>query len=276
MRRLFPACVVLAALFAGGCDHALPPPKADEVTPVGLPMPDPPLIHATDSPQVLLDKALAALGGPACIARWKCGRVKYETRSDTIPILDEKPTSAEEFFLMPGHLKRIARVGRGGRDLTVTFFINNDQGIEYRTDGSTKALPADSTFAVMRTEHAFADFCNLDRLRNPFVRLSVRGEQVVLGRTAVVLHAETDYTLPADFLFDRATGLLLQSVRRLPQSGGGEKVVETTLAEWRQVGAGWVPHRIRGVCDGKVLLDFRITELEFLDHLDDSVFAPPS
>ncbi len=276
MRPISPASMLLAVLLANGCDHPPVPPPLAELPAPGLPMDGgPSLLQTTDSPQVVLDKAIAAFGGPECLARWKCGHLKYLTRSDTIPILNEKATSAEEFFRLPGHLKRIARIGSGGREQTVTFLICNEQGWEYRPDGTTRSLTADAMFAVLRTEHAFADFCNLARLRNPFVRLSVRGEQIVQGRAALVLHAETDCTLPADFFLDRATGLLLQSVRRLPQSGGPEKVVETTLADWRRVGSGWVPHRIRGLCDGKVLLDFTITELEFLDNIDDSVFTPP-
>jgi hypothetical protein len=268
--------MLLGVLFAQGCDRAAPPPPpAADTFEVKLPMPGTPLLHPTDSPDVLLDKAIAAFGGPEKLARWKCGHVKYLARSETIPILDEKPSDIEEFFQMPGHIKRIARIGSGGREQTVTFVIGSEQGWEYRPDGRTRLLSSDSVFAVLRTEHAFADFCNLARLRSPYIRLSVRDEQIIHGRAAVVLHAETDFTLPTDFLFDRATGLLLQSVRRMPQSGGGEKVVETSLGDYRDVGGSPVPHRIQGRCDGKVLLDFKITELEFLDHLDDSVFAPP-
>jgi hypothetical protein len=275
VRRISPAWILLAALFPTGCDHALPSPVADSGFEFGLEMPGTPLLSPTDPPEVLLDKAIAAFGGPQCLERWKCGHLKFLTRSETIPVLNEKPTTAEEFFQLPGHLKRVVHVGQGDREQTIVFLVNNEQGMEYRPDGTSRPLSPDSIFSVLRTEHSFADFCNLARLRNPLIRLSNHGEQNVNGRAAVVLRAETDFTLPTDFLFDRATGLLLQSIRRMPQSGG-EKLIETTLGDYRLVGAGRVPHRIVGRCDGKVLLDFTITDLEFLDHLDDRVFAPPS
>jgi hypothetical protein len=274
VRRISLAWMLLVALLANSCDTAPPPPpEADDRKLSDLPE-GPPLLQTANPPEVVLEKAIAAFGGPECLARWRCGRLKFLTRSEVIPILNEQPTSAEEFFQLPGHLKRIVHVGQGSREQTITFIVNNDQGWEIRPDGTSRGLSPDSIFAVLRTEHAFADFCNLARLQNPLVRLSNRGEQVVNGRAAILIHAETDFTLPTDLLFDCATGLLLKSVRRMLQSGA-EKVVETTLSDYRAVGSGRVPHRIIGRCDGKVLLDFTITELEFLDHLDDSVFAVP-
>ncbi len=274
MRRISPAWMLLAVLSAPACNHPPPPPRPEAIE-TGLPPPGEALLHPTDSPTVLLDKVIAAFGGPERLSRWKCGRVKYLTRSDTIPILDEKPSSTEEFFEFPGHLKRIARIGTGDREQTITFLINNDQAWEYRSNGSSRLLPNDSLLAVLRTEHSFSDFCNLTRLRYSLVRLSVVGEQTVSGRPAVVLHAETGFTSPTDFAFDRSTGLLLQSVRHLIQASGGEKTIETVLGDYRNVGGWPVPHRIVGRSEGKVLLDFTITELEFLDHFDESVFAPP-
>jgi hypothetical protein len=265
--------MLFAVLFAQGCGHRPPTPRAESIDP-GLPS-GPPILHATDAPTAILDKAIAAFGGPAQLNRWKCGHIKYLTRSDTIPILDEKPSSAEEFFQLPGHLKRIARIGCADREQTIVFLIDSDQGWEFRPDGSRRQLPNDSVIAVMRTEHAFSDFCNLTRLNHSLVRLSVLGEQTVNGRAAIVLHAETDFTIPTDLAFDRSTGLLLQSIRHLIQPGGGDKTIETVLGNYRDVGGSPVPHRIVGRSDGKVLLDFTITDLEFVDHFDDGVFAAP-
>jgi hypothetical protein len=268
--------MLLAVLFAKGCDHPPPPPPPTAAVETGLPPPGPPKLHPTDSPTALLDKAIAAFGGPERLSRWKCGRVKYRTSSESIPILDEKPSTAEEFFEFPGHLKRIARVGSGQREQTVTFLINNEEGWEYRPDGGVKPLPKDSILAVLRTEHSFSDFCNLARLREGYFRLSVSGEQTVNGRPAVVLRAETPITTPIDFAFDRSTGLLLQTVRRQLQGGDKTITIETVLGDYRDVGGWPVPHRIVGRSDGKVHLDFTIIELEFVDHFDDGVFAPPS
>jgi hypothetical protein len=232
----------------------------------------PAILFATDTPSALLDKATAALGGPERLGRWKCGRVKYQTRSDTIPLLSDKPSIVEEYFHFPGHFKRTAEIGHGARRRTVTFIGNNDQGWEIQADGSCRSVPEIAVATLLRSEHPFADFYNLARLRAANFHLSLRGESPVAGRTAVVLHADNDYGNPVDFAFDCATALLVKSTRHLPRPSGGETTVEIYLGDYRDIGGGPVPLHIVGHGDGKVLLDFTIYELQFIDRLDESLF----
>jgi hypothetical protein len=240
------------------------------------PLPDgPPILHPTDGPLELLDKAVAALGGPTRVGRWRCGRVKYQTRSDTIYPLDQKPSTVEEFFQLPGRFKRIAEIGEGSRRRTATFIINGEQGWELLPDGSTKPLPNVILLTVYRNEHAFADFYNLSRLRSPYFQLSTSGLDHVDGREVVVLHSEAFFANPTDYAFDRITGLLLKTTRHVLQPGGGEKTIETFLGDYRDIGGGPVPLHIVGRSEGRVLLDFTIYELEFLDQLDEALFAVP-
>jgi hypothetical protein len=267
-------------LTAGGAAFALlrvlrsAPPPASRLPDPRLPG-GPPILAATDTPLALLDKATTALGGPQRLGRWKCGRVKFQARSDTIPLLIDKPSIIEEYFQFPGRYKRLAEVGEGPRRRTVTFIVNNEQGWEIQPDGSARSVPEIAVATLLRSEHPFADFYNLARLRAPNFHLSVRGEDQVAGRAAVVLHADNDYGNPVDYAFDRATALLVKSTRHLLQPTGGETPIEIFLGDYRDIGGGPVPLHIVGRTEGKNLLDFTIYELEFIDQLDDSLFAVP-
>jgi hypothetical protein len=282
VRRLTAAlalCTLLTAVVGGAGvavvwqRHRPRPPLVVRPDP---PLPDgPPILYPTDAPLALLDKAVAALGGPTRVGRWRCGRVKYEARSDTIYGLDQKPSTVEEFFQLPGKFKRVAEIGEGNRRRTATFIVNADQAWEELPDGSTRPVPNAVAVTVYRTEHAFADFYNLSRLRSPYFTLSTRGLDHVDGREVVVLHSEAFFANPTDYAFDRATALLLKITRHLPQPSGGEKTIETFLGDYRDIGGGPVPLHIVGRSEGHVLLDFTIYELEFLDQLDDALFAVP-
>jgi hypothetical protein len=270
VRRLSPAGTLLVFLAVAACNR-----RVADVDAPDPPLPDgPPILFPSDTPDTLLDKAIAALGGEKRLTRWKCGRVKYETRSDTIPLL-ERPSTVEEYFQLPGHFKRVAEVGQGNRRRIATFIINGERGAELLPDGTTRPLPDMARFDGLRSEHAFADFYNLTRLRAPHYSLSVRGEEVLDGRSAIVLHCESTFTNPMDYAFDSATALLVKSTRHLPQPAGGEKIVEIFLGDYRDLGGGVVPLHIKGRSEGKVLLDFTIFELELLDQLDDSIFEIP-
>jgi hypothetical protein len=276
--RFTPAAGLLVAvvLAAGSCDGPLSPSPPPAPAPEDPPLPEgPPVIHSTDPANVILDRAVEALGGPGKLARWHCGRVRYETRSDVIFPLDRKPALVEEFFSYPGHLRRVTEVGEGARRQTVISLVNGDEGWEYWADGSARLLPQETILSVLRGEHAFADFCNLPRLRSGFFRLSVLGEEQVHGRDAVVLRAESDFANLTDYAFDCSTALLVRSLKHLPQPGGGEKVVETRLGDYHDFGGSPVPRHVVGSCDGTVLLEFRLLEVEFSDTLPEGLFAPP-
>jgi hypothetical protein len=262
--------VALWLLAAGSCDQVPAPAPLEPLSAKGEP-----ILSAADSPQVILEKAIQAHGGPACLARWKCGRVKYRTRSDTIPLLNDKPSTVEEFFELPGHFKRVTVIGQGDRQRAITWIVSGDQGWEYQPDGTTRLLPAVTINAAIRTEHAFSDFCNLVRLRNPGFRLEVRGTQTVHGRPAVVLHAEADGANPMDYCFDTVTALLVRSVRHLPQPKGDERLVEIELGDYREIAGAPVAMRVVGRSEGQVLLDFALLEVEFVDHFDEGTFVPP-
>jgi hypothetical protein len=208
------------------------------------------------------------------LGRWRCGRVKYQARSDLISYMADKPRTIEEFFQLPGKFKRVAPVGQGRRERVITLVINGEHGWQYSPDGTAEMLPPAAVSAALRTEHPFCDLCNLARLNGPAFRLQVRGEDTIAGRPVIVLHAEAADTNPMDYAFDRCTALLVHSVRHLPQPSGPEKIVEMDLDNYRDVGGAPVPMHVVGRTDGQVLLEFTLLELEFADAFDDAVFAP--
>jgi hypothetical protein len=254
---------------AGSCDPSQSPPPLEPLSAHGEP-----ILSASDSPRSVLEKALKAHGGAERLARWRCGRVKYSTRSDTIPLLTDKPVTVEEFFQLPGRFKRVTVIGQGKRQKAITWLVSNEQGWEYLPDGSSRLLPGAALQSVACTQHAFYYFCNLPRLLEPGFRLEVRGTEMVSGRPAVVLHVDGGLN-PMDYYFDTVTGLLVRSVRHLLQPKGGERLVETELADYHDIGGAPVALRVVGRSEGQTLLDFTLLEVEFFDHFDDSMFAPP-
>lgn len=282
MRKLSPAWVLALtwALAVGSCEQGpdrLPAPRPPSEE-------GPPVLHASDSPETVAERTIKAHGGLERLERWKCGRVKYKVRSDTIPLLQEKPSAVEEWFQFPGRFKRVAVIGKVGRQKTVTWLVNKEQGWEYQPDGTTRLLPSTVLVAAWGNEHPFANFCNLSRLRTPDVRLSVQGTDTVSGRSVVILHVVPPPDLLGrqhivDYSFDARTALLLRAIRHLPPAPGAapgpDHTVETILGDYRTVESAPVPMRLLGRADGQVLLDFAIEEIELLDSLPPETFMPP-
>jgi len=251
---------VVAGLGAlvSSCDKGHPPLPVPRLCVQGKP-----ILSAADSPHSVLDTALKAHGGTDRLARWSCGHVKFRLRSDTVPPYSDAPVVIEDFFQLPGRFKRVTVVGEGKEQKTTTRLITDEQGWEYLEDGSCRLVPGVALESALFPEHAFFYFCNLARLRDPGVSLEV------------VLHAEADGANPMDYYFDTVTALLVRLVRHVPQPKGDECQVEIELGDYRNVGGSPLAMRIVGRSAGRTLLDFTLLEVEFSDHLDESVFAPP-
>ena len=77
-----------------------------------------------------------------------------------------------------------------------------------------------------------------------------------------------------DLYFDKDTGLLVKSEATRPFDGQ-DIVMSTVYSEYKETdGLKW-PRRKVDYWDGKQVRESEITELRFLDKIDDSEFAKP-
>jgi hypothetical protein len=65
------------------------------------------VLKSTDDAKTIFDKAFKAHGGRPASARWRCGRIKYETAGGIVPT-EWGTVTVEDTFQLPGHFKRIA------------------------------------------------------------------------------------------------------------------------------------------------------------------------
>jgi hypothetical protein len=261
---------LLSVPVSWGCERT-----AERPQPATTPARTAPLLQSTDRPETILETAIRAYGGADKFSRWATGRIKYKTAGGIAVPVPGVDFNVEEFFQFPGRFKRVARVGDDPAR-TTTFVINGDAGWVQNRLG-TRPMPQESLRAAQKTRHTFTTFFDLTQLQRPEVKLTAAGGEKVNGHDAVVLKVEEGNGPLVHFYFDRLTALLVQTRKKIPAALPNLEgaVAETSLSDYRDIEGGKVPMSIVSRSEGKVLLNVTILEVQFLDRLDEGVFAKP-
>lgn len=255
-------------LFLIGCQASREPQKAESASEVR----PRPIFQADDDAKTIIAKAVKACGGKKAFSRWNCGYLKYKSKGSIVPTQIGEVTF-EDTFQLPGHFKRITRTEANGKELVMVFVINHGKGWKKR--GDEEAKPIDNTFTT-RTEHPFAGFCNLAPLTEVGVQLTKLGDEKIDGRQAVGVRVKSDKLGEVDFYLGLETGLLLKSRKSLPTAAPDKQaVMESYLDNYKDVQGGQVPMRIKGIQDGKMILDVSLIDVKFADKFEESTFAKP-
>jgi hypothetical protein len=227
-------------------------------------------LKASDDPQVVLERVITAYGGPEKCARWRAGHIKYTA---TLKGVD---TIVEEFFEFPGKFKRIVSAKADEKEvMNLTFVINRDEAWMLEPGG--RVTPMAETSFANRAEHIFDGFCNPTRYKEDSCELSILGEKDIRGQATVHLSVVSLAKKKVGFLFiDKSSGLIVSTEGTIPKWISKEEGdAETYFSDYRDFEGTKVPTRIMLESNGKVIFAIAIQELEFLDRVDDKVFAKP-
>jgi hypothetical protein len=269
MRSIYwplPPCLLWVGLV--GCERKS---ESSKVEPPVEVRPDS-VFKTDDDAKTIINTALKSHGGEQVFTRWNCGYLKYKTAGGVVPAQLGEVT-VEDTFQLPGHFKRVTRMDGTGKELLTVFVVNHGKG--WTKIGDTSAEPSDNNFTE-KAEHPFAGFCNLTPLTDPKIRLTKLGMEKVNGTDAMGIRVQSEIIGDVEFYFGAQTGLLLKSRKTLP--GGNPampNVFDSYLDDYKDVQGAKVPMRIKGVQNGKTVLDVTIIEARFADKFDEGTFAKP-
>jgi hypothetical protein len=113
-------------------------------------------------------------------------------------------------------------------------------------------------------------------LKDKSVKFSVVGDAQVKGKAAVGVNVSRQGKKDLALYFDKATGLLTKvQMRKLDLMSGQEVTEERFITEYQDVADRKVAKKVEVLRDGKQLLEAEVTDVQLLDTVDDSEFAPP-
>jgi hypothetical protein len=219
-----------------------------------------------------VEKAIRAHGGEARIARTKIGRLQAKADGTLFGVTPFR-VNWEETFDLPRRYRQSIEGTRGGDRVQWAFAITGREGWVHQAPAAPKTIPVVPRLAV--EGHWQTILPHLLLLRDKDVRLTLLGEKVQDLRTLAGIRAASDRWV-ADFYFDKSTGLLAQARRAMPNFTLGDEVIgDNSYADYREINGVQYPMRFKSNNGQNLSINLRITSLEFLEKIDDRVFAKP-
>jgi hypothetical protein len=225
-----------------------------------------------DEGRAILERAVAAHGGEDRIARTTVGHARLRGKAD-LPDFPPCDLTWEETFDLPGRYHRVIHVEAVGRVFRLEYAITGKTG--WLRHGQAEATDVHLKEAPSVERSWQGMLAMLPLVRDAGEELAVLPERDWKGRRLVGVRATAPQE--GDLYFDKATGLLTlsrcASASLLP---GKEVVRDLAYESYKDIEGVRYPTRLTGTREGAPLMDLTVTSIQFLDKVDDSVFARPA
>jgi hypothetical protein len=225
--------------------------------------------RAADEPKDVLAKAIKAHGSEDVLGKNKATQIKTKGKI-TLPGVGEVDFTQETSVMLPGKLRDSLTFTVNNNDITVLTIVNGDT-ISIEAAGKDVDVPDEAKAQLKAAGHMMEVGRLVPLTDAKKYELSLVGEDKVEGKKVV---GKAKDQKDISMYFDKETGLLAKMEFRGSEPGTGKEVNEERfVSEYGKNKDGVpVPKKVVVKHDGKTFLDAEVTELTYLEKLDDSVF----
>jgi len=227
---------------------------------------------ADDETGAIIDKAIAAHGLKGKTQKELAYRGKNKGTLFVAGL--ELEFTQEVAVQTPGKFKEVMQLAVMGQNVTVTTIFNGKEGWIKRNEMD---IPVKDELLAELKEAAY--MMRLSQglfLKDKSLKFSLLGEVEVNGKPALGIKVEKKGKKDLDFFFDKATGLLAKTQRRVKDFQTGQEATEERIVtEYHEVKGRKIGKKVQVKRDGKDFLKAEVLEANLLDQIDDSEFAKP-
>jgi RNA polymerase sigma factor (sigma-70 family) len=224
--------------------------------------------------RAIIARAMEAQGGETNLARQKIVRQKGTYRR-FIDVTEGKTlVSWEQLTQEPDRLKNVQEGEINGSKVSMTVVLKGDRAWA-NMDGQIQELDENGV-ASMKDDLYVDAVSSLLPLKGKDYQLSVLAELKVDGRAAVGVRVAAKGRPDVTLYFDKESGLLVKRERRVPDGAGGQATEEIVFSDYQEADkVKWARKQV-SYADGKKITEVRITEVQFLEKVDDREFDRPA
>jgi RNA polymerase sigma factor (sigma-70 family) len=233
-----------------------------------------PLAAEADKARAVIHKAIQAQGGESNLAKQKVLRQKGTFRRFVDESQGNVVVSWEQITQEPDRMKNVQATEIGGQEVMMTTVLHGEQGW-VSMNGQLQVM-SDEMLASLKDDRYLDAICSLVVLKQKQYDLSVIGETKLSGRAVVGVKVAAKGRDDVNLYFDKENGLLVKRERRVDDGKGGKITEELLFSGYKETDKVKLPRKIVSFADGKRIAEVLIAEVEFLDKIDDSVFARPA
>jgi RNA polymerase sigma factor (sigma-70 family) len=246
---------------------AAEPPQADSG-------PKAPQAGGAAEARAIIARAMEAQGGETNLARQKIVRQKGTYRRFIDVTEGKAMVSWEQITQQPDRLKNVQKGEIDGRKVSMTVVLKGEKGWA-RMDGQVEEMD-EKAIAGLKDELYADAVSSLLPLKGKDYRLAVLAETKVAGRPAVGVQVVAKGRPDVKLYFDKESGLLVKRERRVDDGAGGQVTQEELFSDYKEADKVKLPRKLVTFVDGKKIAEGSITEVQFLDKVEDKEFDRPA
>jgi len=229
-------------------------------------------VQAQEEVKAIIEKAIKAHGGAEKLDKLKMVQTKAK---GTIEIGGGLSFSQESIINAAGKFKEVLNLEVMGQKIAITTVFNGEKGW-LNANGTMKELQDKLLDEVKEAAYSIRVGRMTPLLTDKAYRLAPLGESKVNDHPAVGVKISSKGHRDISLYFDKETGLLAKSEsRRLDGQTMQEVDEERIVIEYQDVDGQKTSKKVLVNRDGKKFMEAEVTEVKFLDKVDDSQFEKP-
>jgi hypothetical protein len=228
--------------------------------------------RAQDEPKAILEKAIKAHGGAEKLNRLKAVQAKSKGNIQLFGGLDFTQEMTTSF---DGKFKEVMNLEANGQKINVVTLYNGQKGA-LTLNGKEQELPEKVLEELKEASYAIKAARLVPLLTDPMYTLSALGEVKVNDKPAVGVKVSSKGHRDISLYFDKDTGLLAKTEsRKLDGQTMQEVDEERIVTEYQDVDGQKAAKKLVVNHDGKKFMELEVSDIKFLDKVDDSEFQKP-
>jgi hypothetical protein len=225
--------------------------------------------------RALIDKAIQARGGAEKLAQLKATTFKLKGKFYGMGAgLDY----TGELAIQPPDKTRVQmEIDVNGMKIPVLRVVNGGKGFQKIADMAATGLDKEELAEAAEEMYVGGVQALVALVKDKEFELSALGDVKIGDEPAVGVRVSHKGHRDVNLIFDKKTGLLVKSERRVKDlmAGGQEVTQETLHSDYKEINGVKHPMKVVVKRDGKDYVDGEITDFETPDKLDDALFTKP-
>lgn len=232
-----------------------------------------PLTRADDEARKVLDKAAKAHGGADKIGKLKDKSVQ---QSGKLTIAAMNADAKMLTYTDMKRFKHVIELSINGMDLKQEIGYDGKEFWVAINGKVMTTLTKDEELEPIREALYSEQAVGKAMLGDKSIEASLIGEGKANDKPAIGVRLSSKGHKDVSVWFDKETGLMAKIESRGVDFGSGQETAEERIIKGYQTVDGYKrPSKVEVLRDGKTVVEIEITEMKFVDKLDDSTFAKP-
>lgn len=238
-----------------------------------------PVIDKGITEKAIIEKAIAAHGGEASVAKLKTVRIKVKGKQ-ALPGRGDVPFTLEDAWQLPNQYRTEVGLEVNGKTITQILTLNGEKGWISINGQSQEMDP--KTIAEMKEQLYAESLDKLFPLRAAIVEPATKGyemttleERKIDEKDAVGIKVASQGHKDVSLYFDKTSGLLVMRAHRIQDTTGKEVLQEVFFRDFKELDGLKHFQKIIAYRNGQKVIEGEVVEVKFFDKLDEKLFGKP-